>query len=371
MTSHPAWIEVDLDQFRKNLEAIRKRIGSRKLCLPVKANAYGHGLVQMSLAAEWFGVDVLAVSCLQEGIELRRAGIRLPILVLGAIHEEQIGQLLEEELEFSLSSRFKAQLVGKLCREMGKVARVHLEVDTGINRTGMRPETALALFEELQQEKCFWIQGIYSHFATSDEPNDPFAKKQIAAFSEVRKRVDKAGLVWHLANSGGVYYYPESYFDMVRPGLLCYGLTPDGKEDPEIKPCFSLRAKISYFKVVGAGEGISYSRLYVTKEETRVITVPVGYGDGFPRNLSNLAPILHRGSRYQVAGRICMDQCMVDIGQHEGFVGETVTLLGRDGGEEISLWELARLAHTDPREILCRFNNRLPRRYGQERVKLR
>ena len=359
--AHPAWIEIDLAQFRKNIAAIRRRIGQCKLCLPVKANAYGHGLIPISLAAQEAGVDVIAVSCLKEGVELRRAKVRCPILVFGAIHEEQIDDLIDHELEFSISSRFKAELVAKKCR--GRVCRVHLEVDTGMHRTGVRPETAVRLFEELQRFGCFEIVGIYSHLATADSPNDPFASVQIKAFQALRAVIGGEGIVWHLANSGGVYYYPASYFDMVRPGLLCYGLTPDGRKDPEIRPIFTLKARVSYFKVVAADQGISYGHLYRTTQQTRIVTIPVGYGDGYPRSLSNCASVLLRGKPYPVAGRICMDQLMVDIGSDEAFVAEEVTLIGRQGQEEIAIWDLARQSNSDPREILCRFNDRIPRVY--------
>jgi len=359
--AHPSWIEIDLEQFRKNLMIIRQKIGQRLLCLPVKANAYGHGLVQMALSAQEFGVDVIAVSCLQEGIELRKAGIVCPILVFGAIHEEQIDLLIEYQLEFSISSKFKADLVAKKCN--GKRCRVHLEVDTGMHRTGMRPQTALELYEQMRGQNCFEIAGIYSHLATADEPENAFVQIQINAFNALKNQIKDQGIVWHLANSGGVYFYPDSYFDMVRPGLLCYGLTPDGSADPLIRPLFSLKARISFFKVVAGGQGVSYGHQYTTKNQTRVVTIPVGYGDGYCRSLSNKSSVLIRGRNYAVAGRICMDQFMVDIGEGEAYVGEEAILVGTQGGDSINLWDLARLASTDPREILCRFNDRIPRIY--------
>ncbi len=364
-SSHPAWIEIDLGLFEANLKAIRGKIGSRLLCLPIKANAYGHGLVPIGLMAERFGVDVLGVFSLAEGTELRRAGIVCPILVFGAIHENQIGDLISHQLEFTVSSRFKADLVAAYCRQHQIRAKVHLEVDTGMHRTGMRPETALKLYRDLLEHPSFQIVGIYSHLATSDGgPDHPFVKTQIDLFSQLKREI-QAPLIWHLANSGGVCYYPDSYFDMVRPGLLCYGYTPDGSNDPSIHPIFALKAKISYFKVVAAGQGISYGHHYTTKAQTRVVTVPVGYGDGYRRSLSNRAPVIIRGKQYTVSGRICMDQFMVDIGLDEAYVGDEVTLIG----EGITLWDLARMAETDPREILCHFNDRIPRCYflrGQE-----
>lgn len=361
--SHPAWIEINLEQFRKNLEVIRQKIGNRLLCLPVKANGYGHGLVRMALAAQEFGVDVLAVSCLQEGMELRLAGITHPILVFGAIHEEQIDLLIDHDLEFSISSKFKADLVAKKLHK--KPCRVHLEVDTGMHRTGMRPETALALYHQMKHQDCFQIAGIYSHLATADGPNHPFVQTQIDTFSALKKQIEDPSITWHIANSGGVYYYPESYFDMVRPGLLCYGLTPDGTENSQIRPFFSLKARISFFKVVAPGQGISYGHIYTTQKQTRIVTIPVGYGDGYCRSLSNQASILLRGQKHPIAGRICMDQFMVDIGSEEAFVGDEATLVGTQGNHTISLWDLAKKGGTDPREILCRFNDRIPRIYIQ------
>jgi alanine racemase len=363
--THPAWLEVDLDQFHRNLQAVRRRIGSRLLCLPVKANAYGHGLVPISLAAQEMGVDVLAVSCLKEGVCLRKAGVEMPILVFGAIHENQIDDLIDYNLEFSISSQFKADLVAEKAR--GRQCRIHLEVDTGMHRTGVRPETALVLLDRLRQQGAFVVAGVYSHLATADEPDDPFALEQIAAFEGLRTKVAEEGIVWHLANSGGVYFYPDSYFDMVRPGLLCYGLTPDGREDFAIRPIISLKARISYFKVVAAGRGISYGHLYRTQAQTRIVTVPVGYGDGYPSALSNLAQVSIRGKLYPIAGRICMDQFMVDIGMDEAYVGDEVVLIDGEPKSPISLHNLARLAGVDPREIICRFNDRVERIYTNYR----
>lgn len=363
--AHPAWVEIDLKQFRKNIEAIRKKIGERLFCLPVKANAYGHGLVEMSLAAQEAGVDYLGVSCLKEGAALRHQGISLPIFVFGAIHEDQISDLIELGLEFSLSSKFKAELAAKECARLKKKCRVHLEVETGMHRTGVRPETAVELFDWVSKSIWFEIVGIYSHLATSDQPNHPFVFEQIEKFCNLQKIIGKRKLYWHLANSGGVLYYPESRFDMVRPGLLSYGYFPDGGVDPEgqIAPCLSLRAKISYFKVVPEGAGISYGHLYRTARQARIVTVPVGYGDGYRRSLSNVGFVLIRGKKYRISGAICMDQFMVDVGDNEVFVGEVATLIGKDGNEEISLNGTAKVAGTISYELLCAMNTRLPRVY--------
>jgi alanine racemase len=356
--SDPAWFEINLASLRKNILEIKKRIGTAKLCFPVKANAYGHGLVPIAKFAESNGVDSFAVATLREAVLLRNHGIQLPIIILGAIHEDQIDELLSYDFQFSISSLFKANLV--LDKAKGRFCQVHLEVDTGMQRTGMRPETVFEVYQILKKHPNLKVVGIYSHLVSSDGPQDNFVYTQLEKFLDLKKKIQEP-ITWHLANSGGVYHYPETYFDMVRPGLLLYGLTPNGVKDSLFHPILSLKAKVSFFKVVPKGTGISYGHLYQTKEQTRIITVPVGYGDGYPRALTNIGSILSRGRLFTISGRVCMDQFMVDIGHEEVWVGEEVTLI--DNHEEINLWDIAKKINTDPREILCRFNERIPRYY--------
>lgn len=361
---HPAWFEVDLDRFCRNLALIRERIGRRLFCCIVKANAYGHGLVPIAKAAEASGqIDLFGVAHLQEAIQLRDAGIELPILILGAIHEEQIDALIRYRLEFTVSSLYKARLVAQKAEEAGAVCPVHVEIDTGMRRTGVRPESALALIEFLLSKKSFSLRGVYSHFAMSETPANETTLRQIEILQSLKEQIRIPGLIWHLANSGGVAFYPDSWLDMVRPGLLCYGLSLCSAIEG-LEPCLSLKAKISYFKVVAAGEGISYGHTYRTDRQSRIVTVPVGYGDGYRRDFSNRMQVLIRGKGYRIAGSICMDQFMVDIGEEEAYVGDEVVLLGRQGESVISLEEMAGLSGTDPREILCHFNERIPRLYG-------
>ncbi|MDE3047649.1 MAG: alanine racemase, partial [Verrucomicrobiota bacterium] len=343
-------------QFRQNMSRIRSMIGKSRFCLPVKANAYGHGLAGIAKAAQEAGVDCLGVSCLQEGVQLRGAGISIPILVFGAIHEDQIEDLVKYDLEFSISSSLKADLVAK---KLSRKCRVHLEVETGMQRTGMRPQTALALAQHLKTMPCFDLVGVYSHLATADRKADPVAIAQIQTFKALIQHPVFHQVSAHLANSGGVIHYPESHLDMVRPGLMAYGYPSTPVEG--IAPCFSLKSKISYFKVVEAGVGIGYGHQYTTRQRTRVVTVPIGYGDGYRRALSHRGSVLIRGKRFPIAGAICMDQFMVDIGQHEAFVGEEVVLIGKQGHGEIPLTEIAALCDTIPYEVLCLLNGRIPR----------
>lgn len=360
---HPSWFEIDLDRFCSNLASIRKRVGTRLVCCIVKANAYGHGLVPMAQAAEASGqVDVLGVAHLLEAALLRKAGIELPILVLGAIHEDQIEELIRLRVEFTVSSLYKARLVAEKAEEIGAVCPVHVEIDTGMRRTGVRPESASILLDYILSKSVFSLRGVYSHFAMSETPQDETTLRQIECFYQLKEKIRIPGLIWHLANSGGVAFYSDSWLDMVRPGLLCYGLSFPGAFEG-LQPCMELKAKISYFKVVAKGEGISYGHLYRTQEQARVVTIPVGYGDGYRRDFSNRMKVLIRGKSYRIAGAVCMDQFMVDIGSDEAYVGDEAVLLGRQGDSLITLEEMASLSGTDPREILCHFNERILRVY--------
>jgi alanine racemase len=364
---HPSWIEIDLKQLKKNIGIIQSHIGNSLYCLPAKANAYGHGLKKIGQTAEEAGIDYIAVAHLQEGIALRESNVRLPILVLGAIHEDQILDLINFNLEFTISSTFKADLVAEKCKKKWQKCGVHIEVDTGMQRTGVRPSTATSLFTHLKKLPCFEIKGIYSHLATADRPNDPFALKQIESFLSLVEQPPFLGspILRHIANSGGTAFFPQAHLDMVRPTLMTLGYLPPEapKSLSDIKPCFSLKTKVSYFKVVEQGTGVSYGHSYVTSEKTRIVTVPVGYGDGYRRCLSNQGSVLIRGKKFPIVGTICMDQFMVNVGQSEVRVGDEVVLIGKQGDEEITLEEIAKLCQTNSYEILCGFNDRMPRIY--------
>lgn len=365
--THPSWIEIDLLQFRKNLSILRSHIGNTLFCLPVKANAYGHGLCQIGKEAENCGVDYLAVAHLKEGIELRQAKIQLPILVLGAIHKEQVPELLDFDLEISISSKFKADLVAEQCKKISKKCPVHLEIDTGMQRTGVQIATAPSLFDYMEKLGCFHIVGIYSHFASANHPNDSLAHYQLEKFRSLIETPPFQGkpLLKHLANSSGTLFFKEAHLDMVRPSIVSFGYLPKNAPSffQEIKPCFSLKTKVSYFKIVEADMGISYGHSYVTPRRTRIVTIPIGYGDGYRRALSNKASVLIRGKMFPIVGTICMDQCMVDIGDSEVHVGDEVVLIGKQGDKEILLEDLALACDTISYELLCLFSQRLPRIY--------
>lgn len=367
---HPTAILINSDVFKSNLQSIRQRVGTNvKICLPVKANAYGHGIKGISKLAEPF-VDYLAVACLNEGALLRSIGIAKPILVLGAIDEDQIPGLIESDLEITISSLYKAKLVSDFCHTIGKTCKVHIKIDTGMNRIGIKPKNAPSLVDFVLSEKTLVLIGIYSHFAESEETDKTFTKSQIEAFRKIANytKSRNPGTICHLANSGGVCYFPESYFDMVRPGILSYGYFPGEKITTtplnQINHCFTLKTKVTYFKAIEAGETVSYNRKYTARNLTRIITLPVGYGDGYKRALSNKGSVLIRDNKHPVVGIVCMDMTMVDIGSNgTAYVGDEAVLIGKQGDNEILIGEIAAICDTNCYEILCSFNERIPRIY--------
>lgn len=357
------WIEINLHQFQRNISLIKKFVHPALYCLPIKANAYGHGIVEIAKAAH--EVDYFAVSSLEEGIVLRKANIHQPILVLGAFLEEQIESLVEYNLEFSVSSLYKLKLIEQALAHSEKKALVHLKVETGMQRVGARPQTALEIYHQIKCSSCVLLKGIYSHLAHSGEADQLFIENQTRIFRTFLSQVDCKGILCHLLNSGNVLHPFCEKFDMVRVGLLSFGFYehPLIKTLEDIKSFFSLKSKVTYFKVVEEGCGISYGHSYTTQKRSRFVTIPIGYGDGYRRDLSNRGEVLIRGKRFPIRGNICMDQLLVEVGDQEAYVGDEVVLIGKQGHEEITVNELARHCHTIPYEILCGFNQRLQRLY--------
>jgi len=366
MLNYSSWIEIDLKQFKKNIEIIRSNINKSKLCLCVKANAYGHGIIEIARAAENQGVDYLAVANLLEGIKLRKDKIKLPILVLGTFHEDQIPDLIDNDLEITISSFFKAKMLKEYCSKKNKKCKVHLKIDTGMGRIGVKPKTAFLLYNYLLENSCFSIKGIFSHFACADMKDHPMNLVQINTFDNFLKKVkvDKT-ILCHMINTAALCNFHNNLYDMVRLGGLPFGcyMHDMPKQFSGILPIFSVKSKVSYFKIVEKGQGISYAHKFVTKKSTRVVTIPIGYGDGYSRALSNIGEVLIRGKRFPIIGLICMDQFMVNVDQDEAFIGDEVVLIGKQQNQEISVKEVAKLCNTISFEVLSLFNERLPRVY--------
>ncbi len=365
----PTRIRVDLSAIGHNLAQIRAHTRTPVMGI-VKADAYGHGLVPVAryLAAQ--GVDQLGVAFPEEGIALRQAGIAIPILVLGGIFGPQLGQYFAHDLQVTVSSLDKLRQVEDAAQSCGKCAAIHLKVDTGMERVGVHSETCGPFIAAAVASRACRIVGIYSHLACADDPSSPMTAQQVERFADACAHFDRLGApmpLRHLANSGGVLHFPDTHLDLVRPGIALYGVLPDraSRVTLELRPALSLRSQVVYFKVVGAGRSVSYGATWRAPADTRVVTVPIGYGDGYPRALSNVGQVLIHGRRYPIAGRICMDQFMVDIGRGSAWNEDEVVLIGAQDEQAISTEDVAAWAGTIPYEILTGLNHRIPRSYVQ------
>jgi alanine racemase len=364
----PTVVEVSLSRLAENLRAIQAAVGSAVVMPIVKANAYGHGLVPVARHLASLGVRSLGVAFLEEAVALREAGLALPILVMGGIFGDQIPLFLRHRLTMTASSIDKLKQIDEAAERMGVSATVHLKIDTGMERIGVHYYSAHGLLERAHDCRHVTVAGIYSHFANADAADLASARLQLARFLEVLEWYDKQGVkppLRHMANSGAVLQLPESHLDLVRPGILLYGVYPSAevRKTIAVRPALSLRSRVVYFKVVTPGHPVSYGSTWQSDHPVRVVTVPVGYGDGYFRALSNVAHVLIRGKRYPVVGRVCMDQIMVNIEWDSAYNGDVVTLLGQDGDELITCEDLAGWAGTIPYEVLTNLNTRIPRLY--------
>lgn len=367
ISSRPTVMEVDLKTICNNYRVL-KSIAAPARCMAVlKANAYGHGLIQTAQALERSGVDYIGVALVEEGLELRKAGIKAPIHVFGGILSEQIDAYIMNELEVTASSIDKLIALSEAAKKLKKQTRVHLKIDTGMGRIGVHYKNASKLFEAVQKAPCCEIVGVFSHLAAAEENDPSFTLEQILRFKgckDVFQGANNAATpIFHLANSAGAIRFPDARFDMVRTGLALYGVNPVPAISAPLNGAITLKSKIVYFKVVQKGTPISYGGTWRAPKMTRIVTVPIGYGDGFFRRLSNAGSALIRGKRYPIVGKVCMDQIMIDIGWDEAFNGDEVVLIGKQGSEEITVSEIARLADTVEHEVLTSTNARVPRKF--------
>ena len=373
----PTWAEVNLANLAYNFQQIKKSLAPRvKVMVCVKADAYGHGLIPVAKKLVSCGVDYLGVASIDEGLSLRENRINVPILVLGMVLGKDIEPLFRYNLTPTVCTLELAAALNQLGRALGRKINVHIKVDTGMGRLGVLYEDAVAFTKKIQRMKFIHIAGLFTHFPLADSDRD-FTLYQINLLKQLIIKLNKKGIpipLVHAANSMGVISYKSSHFDIVRPGLAIYGLYPredfpakagsrHTREKINLKPVLSLRTKIIFSKKVPKGYGISYGHDYITKKKTTIITLPIGYGDGYPRNLSNKAPVLIKGRRFTASGRICMDQILVDIGNLEARVGDEVVLIGTQEKNKITAEELALLSGTIPYEIVCGLGSRIPRIY--------
>jgi alanine racemase len=361
------WAEVNLTRLEENLAAIRNKVAPAKVMLIVKANAYGHGLVEVSKALAT-NTDYVGVAVLEEGILLRQLGITAPIIVLGGIWGDQIAVYLQHNLTLTASSVERLEQINDVAAKMGVKAKVHLKIDTGMERIGIHYYSAHLLQEAALKCSHVEVEGIYSHFANADSHDLTHARLQLERFNDVLRFYEHHSLpmpMRHIANSAAVLQLPESYFDIVRPGIALYGVypSPHVPRTLEVKPALAWKSRVVYFKVVKPGHPVSYGSTWQSDHEVRVVTVPVGYGDGFFRSMSNRANVIIRGKMYPQVGAICMDQLMVNLERDSAYNGDQVILLGETNGRRITVEDLAEWAGTIPYEILTNINTRVPRVY--------
>ncbi len=364
----PTRVEVDLRILADNFAKIKSHVGSAKIMPVLKANAYGHGLVRTAQLVQNLNADYLGVAVLEEGILLRKAGITIPILVLGGIWGNQIPHFIKYDLSITASSVGKLNQIEEVAAQMNKRAHVHLKIDTGMERIGVHYYNAEKLLQASITCKHIDIDGIYSHFANSDSSDLTFSRMQLERFLETVFFYAKHSLpppIKHIANSGAILQMPEATLDLVRPGIMMYGVYPSREVQKriEVKPALSWKSLVVYFKVIKEGSTVSYGMKWKAKHDVRAITVPLGYGDGYMRSMSHKAEVLIRGKRYPVVGVISMDQIVVNIENDSAYNGDEVILIGSDGNISITVEELAEWAGTIPYEILTNINTRVPRVY--------
>ncbi|MCL2785029.1 MAG: alanine racemase [Propionibacteriaceae bacterium] len=380
MDGFETYAQVDLSALERNLDAIRTHVEFRKILLPVKANAYGHGLTERSAsgqisaelarflqdrsAVDWFGVATV-----EEGVRLRSAGITLPILKLAQTQNHELTRAIEADMTLTVSDPVSIWAASAACETLDRYSYVHLKIDTGMRRLGCSPQLAPRLAQLIEEAPFLNLQGVFTHFAASENPEeDSFTSRQITQFvnavDEIEQVLGRGIELKHAANSGAVERHPEAWFDMVRPGILAYGYPQTVTCPIHVEPVLSLISHVSFVKTVHAGETVSYGRTWMAPYDTRVATVPIGYGDGYTRLVSNKAEVLIQGQRYPTVGTICMDQIMIDLGPDSTIgVGEQVTLIGRDREEIVGADYLGALAGTISYEILCGITDRVSRMY--------
>lgn len=372
MEGHSVWAEVEISALVHNLDAVRGLVGPGTAVMAVvKANAYGHGLVEAARVFRDHGADWLGVARAEEGLRLRGAGIETPVLVLGFTPPVCYREALRGELALTVYDYEAARLLSEEAGRRGVAARVHLKVDTGMGRLGLRVNDniyreiiRIAMLPHLE------VEGLFTHFARADERDKQHVQRQVVRFMEVACTLGQDGIdipLLHAANSAAVIDLPESHLNLVRPGIMLYGLYPSEEVDRArvtLQPALSLKAQVSMVKKVPPGAAISYGGTYVTPETRVLATVPCGYGDGYTRFLSNKGVVLVHGQRAPVVGTICMDQFIIDVTGISGVaVGDEVVLYGKQNGVALPADETARRIGTINYEILCALSDRVPRLY--------
>jgi alanine racemase len=364
---------IDRANLKYNFLHIRKKVGKVKIMAVVKADAYGHGVFEVVKTLDSLGSrrpDYYAVAILEEAVELRKQGVVQPILVFNPVMEHDADLFSRFDLIASVFNTKHLAILKKSNAVPEKPIKVHVKVDTGMHRLGMDYRDALPFIKKLSQNPHFLIDGVYTHFANADEKESDYPKLQLKRFNEVLGNLKTENIPFglaHAANSSAILNFPEAYFDMVRPGILIFGYSPFSPKPKGIslRPVMSLISYIDSIKEIDKGESISYGRTFFTKNKTRVATVPIGYADGYNRNLSNKAKAIINGKFYNQVGNVTMDRIMFDIDAGNCRIGDKVILLGNDKDRKIefNVWDWSRILNTIPYEVMCNISKRIPRIY--------
>ncbi|HHU74248.1 MAG TPA: alanine racemase [Clostridiales bacterium] len=363
---------VDLKAICHNIREVKSLLkNGTKLMMIIKADAYGHGAVPVARAIDGQGIDAYGVAIIEEAIELREAGITKPILILGYTPKEQYELVVAYDVSQTVFQYEMAEALSEEAKRQGKKAKIHIKLDTGMSRIGFSDtKESLEEIKVISQLDGIEMEGIFSHFACADEMEKTNAENQWKRYHDFVQLTEKENIhfpIKHISNSAGIIDIPKANLDMVRCGIISYGIYPSNevlKNRIKLIPALEIKTHVIYVKEVEAGVGISYGATYVTKRKTKVATIPVGYADGYSRNLSNTGKVIIHGQYAPIIGRICMDQFMVDVTDIDDVrQGDTVTLLGRDQDAYISVEELAKWSHSFPYELVCTVGKRIPRCY--------
>ncbi|MGI6297730.1 MAG: alanine racemase [Saccharofermentanales bacterium] len=376
-----SWAEVDLSCIRDNISSLRKAVRrGTEICAVVKADAYGHGVAEVVPVLLANGASRLAVSMLDEALELRQAGVEAPILVLSYTDPRRAEEIIAGNVTQTVYSRDLAEALSAAAVRLNSDVRIHIKVDTGMGRVGFQSGyEAIKAITDIHEMPRIIIEGIYTHFACADEIDPTYTWEQFERFMTINRELDRIGMpipIKHCCNSAATLLFPEMHLDMVRPGLILYGMLPPGCPAPvlpvALKTAMTLKSNVVMVKDVPAGTSISYGRAFITERPSRIATIPIGYADGYSRRLSGEAEVLIQGVRFPQIGRICMDTCMIDVTEAPLPVatGSEVVLFGRQkSGEkiaELSVDEIAALAGTINYEVTCVVGRRMPRAYRTE-----
>lgn len=377
----PSWVEIDLDAIENNARRLKEMIGPDvQLMAMVKANAYGHGAVECSRAALRGGATWLGVYTVGEGLELRAAGISARLLVVGPTSEDWAAEAFKHELTLMAGSVESARAIARIAQRMPKPARIHVAIDTGMTRLGVQRDEAIALVRELDHAHQVQVEGIYTHLAVADDPNargihgwgEAYTRRQLELFSQVADELDRAGLgvrYRHAANSPATLNYREARMNLVRAGILLYGLHPSGatRRPDGFRPALTFKTRLGLVRLAPRGTFVSYGCTFETKRDSRIGVMIVGYADGFRRGPKTFGEVLVRGKRAPIAGRVCMDQTMIDVTDiPQAEAGDEVVLIGKQGQEEISAEEVADKIGTINYEVVTTISARVPRVYKSD-----